>query len=109
MITEGQHLAADDLAGFMALAGDEQRVPLLQGLDRRADRGGAAEAGLWPRAPIKIVIFKMVDRLKLAKARPKNMWNRLNIAVSSLRSITPVTTQHRAIRYGSFRLRDRQL
>jgi hypothetical protein len=64
---------------------------------------------LWPRAPIKIVIFKMVDRLKLAKATPKKMWNRLNIAVSSLRSIKPVTTQHRAIRYGSFRLRDRQL
>ena len=70
---------------------------------------GIAEAGFRPRAPIKIVIFKMVDRLKLAKATPKNMWNRLNIAVSSLRSVTPVTTQHRAKRYGSLRLRDQQL
>ena len=51
----------------------------------------------------------MVDRLKLAKATLKKMWNRLNITVSSLPSITPVTTQHRAMRYESFRLRDRQL
>ena len=69
---------------------------------------GAAEADLWPRAPIKIVIFKMVDRLKLAKATLKKMWNRLTIAVSSLRSIKSVKTQHRAIRYGSFRLSYRQ-
>ena len=70
---------------------------------------GAAEAGLWPRAPIKIEIFKMVYRLKLVKARPKKMWNRLIIVASSLRSIKPVRTQHRAIRYRSFRLSGRQL
>ena len=38
MIAERQHLLADDLAGFMALAGDQQHVAAAKLGDRRADR-----------------------------------------------------------------------
>src|SRR5687768_12239041 len=37
VIAEGQHLAADRLAGLVALAGDEQDIAFFQGIDRGAD------------------------------------------------------------------------
>src|SRR3979490_960399 len=38
MVAERQHLFADDLAGFVALAGDQQHVAAAQLHDRAADR-----------------------------------------------------------------------
>jgi hypothetical protein len=66
MVAEWKHLVADDLAGFMTLAGDEQDVAAAQLRDRGADRLAAVadlnRAGRGPQ-------YSGTDRGRLLAAR----------------------------------------